>query len=117
MAHIVSRHHFVVTVSGRQKSLATSNFDHRHILINQNRYTGNLRITILAVSNTILNKLELKLDQLISLCERLDRENKNLREKESDWARERTRLIEKNELARARVEAMIVRLKSLESQA
>ncbi len=69
------------------------------------------------MSNTALNNLELKLDQLISLCERLDRENKSLREKESNWARERTRLIEKNELARTRVEAMIARLKSLETQA
>lgn len=69
------------------------------------------------MSNTALNNLELKLDHLISLCERLDRENKSLREKESNWARERTRLIEKNELARTRVEAMIARLKSLETQA
>lgn len=64
-----------------------------------------------------MNQLENRLDQLISLCERLDRENKSLREKETLWARERTRLIEKNELARSRVEAMIERLKSLETQA
>lgn len=67
------------------------------------------------MSQTLVNSLEHKLNQLISLCERLDRENKNLREKESNWARERTRLIEKNELARSRVEAMITRLKSLET--
>ena len=67
------------------------------------------------MSQTLVNNLENKLNQLISLCERLDRENKSLREKESDWARERTRLIEKNEMARNRVEAMITRLKSLET--
>jgi cell division protein ZapB len=67
------------------------------------------------VSQTLVNNLEHKLNQLISLCERLDRENKSLRGKETDWARERTRLIEKNELARSRVEAMITRLKSLET--
>jgi len=69
------------------------------------------------VNQTVLKNLENKLDQLIHLCERLEKENQNLRTKESDWARERTRLIEKNELARSRVEAMISRLKSLETQA
>ncbi len=64
-----------------------------------------------------LQTLEAKLDQLIQVCARLQRENQGLRERESDWQRERTRLIEKNELARTRVEAMIGRLKSLESEA
>lgn len=69
------------------------------------------------MSQSLVNSLEDKLNRLIRLCERLDKENKSLREKESDWARERTRLIEKNELARTRVEAMITRLKNLETQA
>jgi len=69
------------------------------------------------VNQTVLKNLENKLDQLFHLCEHLEKENQNLRSKESDWARERTRLIEKNELARSRVEAMISRLKSLETQA
>jgi len=69
------------------------------------------------VSQSVLNTLENKLDQLINLCERLEKENKSLRAKESDWARERTRLVEKNELARTRVEAMITRLRNLETQA
>lgn len=67
------------------------------------------------MSQTVLNSLENKLDQLIKLCERLEKENKTLRAKESEWARERTRLVEKNEIARSRVEAMITRLKSLET--
>ncbi len=57
-----------------------------------------------------------KVEQLIKLCERLSQDNDSLREKESEWLRERTRLIEKNELARTRVEAMITRLKSLETE-
>lgn len=69
------------------------------------------------MSQNALSNLEHKLEQLIGLCDRLNRENKGLREKESDWAREKTRLVEKNELARTRVEAMIARLKSLETQA
>jgi cell division protein ZapB len=68
------------------------------------------------MSRTSLSALEAKLDRLIQLCERLRQENKKLREQETGWLRERTRLIEKNELARARVEAMITRLKSLEAE-
>lgn len=64
-----------------------------------------------------LQTLDVKLDQLIQLCTQLQRENQELQARESDWLRERTRLIEKNELARTRVEAMIGRLKSLESEA
>ena len=61
-------------------------------------------------------ELEKKLDQLILICTRLDRENKELKERESNWLHERTRLVEKNELARSRVEAMIGRLKNLETE-
>lgn len=68
--------------------------------------------------------LESKLDQLILQLERLQQENSalhkqtsNLKEREANWLAERSRLIEKNDLARNRVEAMISRLKSLEEQA
>lgn len=66
---------------------------------------------------TELQQLEQKLDQLLALCANLVSENKGFKQRESEWQRERTRLIEKNELARSRVEAMIGRLKSLESEA
>lgn len=67
------------------------------------------------MSQPLIATLEAKLDQLIQTCERLHQENRSLRDKESNWLRERTRLIEKNEMARTRVEAMITRLKSLET--
>lgn len=63
-----------------------------------------------------LHQLEDKLDRLIALCERLSQENRALKEKEAEWQQERTRLVEKNDLARNRVEAMISRLKSLEAE-
>ncbi len=68
------------------------------------------------MTDDLLTALETKLDQLVQLCERQQKENQQLREKETDWLRERARLIEKNELARTRVEAMITRLKSLEQE-
>lgn len=66
---------------------------------------------------TELQKLEAKIDQLLERCAHLVSENKGFKQREAEWQRERTRLIEKNDLARTRVEAMIGRLKSLESEA
>jgi cell division protein ZapB len=68
------------------------------------------------MTRTTLSALEAQLDRLIQHCEQLSRENRKLRDQESGWMRERTRLIEKNELARTRVEAVITRLKSLEAK-
>ena len=69
------------------------------------------------MSDKHLHSLEAKLDQLLLICTRLDRDNKELKERKSNWSHERTRLIEKNELARNRVEAMIGRLKNMETEA
>jgi cell division protein ZapB len=60
--------------------------------------------------------LEHQIDQLIYRCQQLERENRDLRNQENNWRKERTRLIEKNELARTRVESMIERLKALEQE-
>jgi cell division protein ZapB len=66
------------------------------------------------MSNDLLLSLETKLDRLLMVCQRLQQENADLKARESDWQRERQRLIEKNELARTRVEAMITHLKTLD---
>jgi len=58
--------------------------------------------------------LEDKIGELIDLCDTLGRENKALRVQQQTWTTERAKLIEKNELAKSRVESMITRLKSLE---
>lgn len=63
-----------------------------------------------------LNHLEKQVDQLIKICDELKGENHLLRERQSSLVEERASLIEKTELARVRVEAMIDRLKSLESE-
>ena len=52
--------------------------------------------------------------ELIELTTTLTRENKALRAQQSNWSGERAKLIEKNELAKSRVESMITRLKALE---
>lgn len=63
-----------------------------------------------------LTSLEQKIDRLINVCARLQQENLTLRESETSLLRERSKLLEKNELARSRVESMIVRLKGLNSE-
>ena len=62
-----------------------------------------------------IKKLEDRVDDLIKAVDRLQQENKDLRESQSSLMTERSQLIEKTELARTRVEAMISRLKALEN--
>lgn len=68
------------------------------------------------MSDDPLLALETKLDRLILHCSRLQQENAGLKARESEWQHERSRLVEKNELARNRVEAMIAHLKNLDAE-
>ncbi len=61
-----------------------------------------------------LKDLEDKIDELIQVCDELERKQLVMHTDQDKWQQERTRLIEKNELAKSKVEAMIMRLKSLE---
>ncbi|MFK7915851.1 MAG: TIGR02449 family protein [Pseudomonadales bacterium] len=61
--------------------------------------------------------LESKVNEMIELTTTLARENKALRTQQRNWSSERAKLIEKNELAKSRVESMITRLKALEQDA
>ncbi len=62
-----------------------------------------------------LRRLEVRVDELIRNLTRITEENRNLRGKQDDLIAERAKLIEKTELAKSRVEAMITRLKSMET--
>ncbi|MCY4222581.1 MAG: TIGR02449 family protein [Thiotrichales bacterium] len=59
--------------------------------------------------------LEEKIDRLIRICERLEDENRALRDQQNSLIAERATLVEKSELARSRVEAMITRLRGMET--
>ena len=65
-------------------------------------------------TETDLSHLEQRIDELIDTVGSLKNENTNLRQQTDKLSSERAQLIEKTELARSRVEAMISRLKSLE---
>ena len=62
-----------------------------------------------------INALEKRIDELIALCDELERKQVSMESDRDSWMQERTRLLEKNEMAKAKIEAMIMRLKSLES--
>ena len=62
-----------------------------------------------------MDVLERRVSELISLTEQLSRENKALRTQQENWSVERAKLIEKNELAKSRVESMIGRLRALDN--
>ena len=61
-----------------------------------------------------LNQLEQQVDELVVITQVLAKENTALRTQQKNWSTERAKLIEKNELAKHRVEAMITRLKTLD---
>ncbi|SES85457.1 MULTISPECIES: TIGR02449 family protein [Marinobacter] len=55
-----------------------------------------------------------KLDRLIERCRKLEQDNAAMRELQDEWNRERAQLIQRNDLAKNRIEAMIGRLRALE---
>lgn len=60
-------------------------------------------------------QLEQRIDTLLRVIERLRDENKMLRHSHETLNAERASLLEKNETARSRIEAMISRLKAMEN--
>jgi cell division protein ZapB len=63
-----------------------------------------------------IKTLSARIDSLTDLSTRLTAENKKLRAHEAALLADRDELQRKNELAKARVEAIILRLKALEAQ-
>lgn len=66
------------------------------------------------MANFDLSTFERDVDSLIQVCRKLREENSSLRVRQDSLVAERAELIEKTELARSRVEAMIARLRSME---
>jgi len=61
-----------------------------------------------------LQALMSRFELLIERVEQLKRQNALLIAQEKSWREERAHLIEKNEIAKRKVESMILRLKALE---
>ena len=63
-----------------------------------------------------INALEKRIDELITLCDEFERKLSTMEADREQWAQERTRLLKMNDAAKTKVEAMIMRLKSLEQE-
>jgi len=63
-----------------------------------------------------LRALEIRVEELIRACTHLKDENKTLRAEVEQLSLERDKLLENNAAARVRVESLIDRLKSLETE-
>ena len=61
-----------------------------------------------------LERLENRIDDLVVICDQLKDENRSLKQRQDALTAERATLLQKNEQVRARVEAMIGRLKAME---
>ena len=61
-----------------------------------------------------LKRLEQRVDALVQVCDQLQNENRSLKQRQDVLTAERASLLQKNEQVRARVEAMIGRLKAME---
>lgn len=61
-----------------------------------------------------LQRLEKRVDALVEVCDHLQDENRSLKQRQDVLTAERATLLQKNEQVRARVEAMIGRLKAME---
>lgn len=62
-----------------------------------------------------LVRLEEQVNMLLELLDRLTRENRSLRVQQESMATERAGLLEKHDQVRNRVDAIVTRLKSLET--
>ena len=81
--------------------------------------TGRLYIRCMTDSENATFELELKrlekrVDSLVEVCDQLQNENRSLKARQDTLTAERATLLQKNEQVRARVEAMIGRLKAME---
>jgi cell division protein ZapB len=62
-----------------------------------------------------LTRLEQRVDELIKTCRRLRDENLSLRTSRDSLLEEKTKLAEKNKIARGRLETIVGRLRTLEN--
>ena len=72
-------------------------------------------IRLMSDNTEKLDKLELQVNDLLQLCQKLSDENRDLRAQITQLNRERSTLVEQKETVRTQVESMITRLRSMEN--
>jgi cell division protein ZapB len=74
-----------------------------------------IKETTPTITDTELTRLEQQVGSLLELLDRLTRENRSLRVQQESLATERAGLLEKHDQVRNSVDAIVTRLKSLET--
>ena len=77
-------------------------------------YIASMAEDVTVLFETELKRLEQRVDALVKVCDKLQDENRSLKQRQDVLTAERATLLQKNEQVRARVEAMIGRLKAME---
>ena len=67
------------------------------------------------MSDESFNTLSAKVDDLIDLCAEMKRENQMLKEDKSSLQNERQQLIEKNQIAKSKLQSVLDRLKTMDN--
>lgn len=99
---------------GRRRTLTQAIIDrvrHPHYICGMEKNTTTAQL------QEELARLEQQVSGLLALIERLARENKSLRAQQESLSVERAGLLEKHDQVRNRVDAIVTRLKSLETGA
>ncbi|WP_257281029.1 TIGR02449 family protein [Endozoicomonas sp. ISHI1] len=86
------------------------------VLCTYSRYSRSNSTVPEPMNDHELATLNQKIDDLVAISLKLKKENRLLRAKEHTWLAERAKLMEKNDVARSKVEAMINRLRTLEHE-
>ena len=73
-----------------------------------------LHMATIIMTDEKFTTLDQKIDALIELCAAMKRENQLLRANEHSWHSERQQLLENNRQAKARLESVLTRLRSME---
>lgn len=66
------------------------------------------------MDNSPISRFSDKVEQLIAYCERLEEDNARLAKSQEQLQSERSKLLQKNDLAKTKIEGMIGRLRALE---
>ena len=66
------------------------------------------------MSEDSFDNLSEKVDNLIDICAEMRRENQALKAGENSWQSERKQLMDKNNVAKSKLESILVRLKAMD---
>ena len=66
------------------------------------------------MSEDSFDNLSEKVDNLIDICAEMRRENQALKASENSWQSERKQLMDKKNVAKSKLESILVRLKSMD---